>query len=148
MGGIYSPTKISARWQQERAVLPVRSTARSTGPTVIFMTVVPPVDRPVNRAWNQRATALWPVDRPVDRSWIQRAEPSVGRPGPFSDSRTLCRSTDPVDRGHFQRAELSGGRPTRSTGPPAQAGVHTCARRSTASTSPVDRQTASPANLG
>ena len=60
------------------------------------------VEPPVDRAWNQRATALWPVNRPVDRNWIQRAELSAGRPasrpGPFPESRALWTVDCPVDR--------------------------------------------------
>ena len=56
---------------------------------------------------------------PVDRDWIQRAELSAGRP---------TRSTEAISR---QQSSLDG-RPSRSTSPPAQAGVHACARRSTA----------------
>ena len=118
--GIYPQMK-SARWQQEGAVLPFRSTARSTGPMVRFLTVVPPVDRP-------------------------------GWPRLDTESRALCRSTGAISR---EQSSLDG-RPARSTGPPAQADVHACARRSTApidrllprSTVPVDRQTASTVFLG
>ena len=114
MGYLYPHFKF-ARWQQTRAILPFRSTDR---PTVKFFTVAPhgrSAGRPgLDPESNGSLTGRPPVDR-AD-----------------TESRALCRSTDPVDRGHFQRAELSG----RSTGPPAQAGVHTCARRSTES---VDR---------
>ena len=63
-------------------------------PTVIFMTVVPPVDW----AWKQRVTALCPVDHPIDRNWLQRAELSAGRPGPFPESITLWMVDRLVDR--------------------------------------------------
>ena len=120
-----------ARWQQERTILPFQSTARSTGPTVIFMTVVPPVDRPVDRDWIQRATALYRSTGTGYREQQLSVGRPAGRPGPFPESRALWPVDRPVDRGQIQRAKLSG----RSTGPvdrpSSQMVVHVCAHRST-----------------
>jgi len=66
--GIYSPKQICPLAVRKGHFCP-----SGNQPTVIFVTVVPPVDSPVDWAWNQRATALWPIDWAVDRSWIQRA---------------------------------------------------------------------------
>ena len=65
----------------QRALLSVfgRSTARSTGQRSIFDRLLLPVDRPVDRLLNQRATALWPVDRSVDWSKPESGLLSVGR---------------------------------------------------------------------
>ena len=90
-------------------------------PTVIFMTVVPPVDRPINQAQNQRADSL-PVDRPVDRGHFQRAELS-GRTGPPAHGCVLSGRTGPPAHGCMHvcgRLDRSTnfclGRPVRSTG--------------------------------
>jgi len=65
--GIYIASQKSAYWHPERAELPFRSTARSTGITVIFMTIVPSVDRPINR---QKPSVDRPVDRPPPESGV------------------------------------------------------------------------------
>ena len=97
--------------------------------------------RSTGRSIGQRSY-FSPLSPPIDRlgrpRLIQRAELSGGRP---------AQSTEAI----FREQSSLDGRPTRSTGPPAQAGVHACARRSTApvdrlllrSTGLVDRQTAS-----
>ena len=69
-------------------------------------------DHPVDRALNQRATALWPVDRSVDRSKPESGLLTVGRPAQWAGcvhvsvhvrstatvDRLLARSTVMVDR--------------------------------------------------
>ena len=96
-----------------------------------------PSGRPAGRPANGHILDRWAFRSTgsVDRDWIQRANLSAGRP---------TRLTGAISR---EQSSLDG-RPTRSTGPPAQAGMHACARRSTApvdrlllrSTGPVDRQ--------
>jgi len=74
------------------------------------------------RSTGQRSHFL-PLSLAVDRSWIQRADSLSGRP---------TRSTGAISR---EQSSLDG-RLSRSTGHQANAGMNTCARRSTA---PVDR---------
>ena len=107
-------------------------------PTVKKVTVEPSGRPPGRPCQVQRAMALWLVDRSVDRVWKQRAELSARSTarstGGFPESRALWRSTDL----------------------PSKAACTFCARRSTGpadrpllrSTDPVDRQPASPANMG
>ena len=80
-----------------------------------------PPKAPIYRA---RKTSRWGSGRPA------------GRPRPWNREQVSL----PVDRpgrpGLSREQKLSGSRPGRSTGPPAKAGVHVCARRSTV---PVDR---------
>ena len=77
--GIYNPPKfcpLAAR--KVRNDLPVdRQVDR---PTVIFMTVVPPVDRPVDRAWIQRVDALCRSTGASFREQSFLAVDRVGRP--------------------------------------------------------------------
>ena len=94
--GIYNPFEnLPVAAEKGQNALPVD---RSTGQRSKIWPLSPAVDR----AQNQRATALWPVDHPVDRGWKQRADSlsgrPPGRPEAFPDSRALWRSTDPVDR--------------------------------------------------
>ena len=84
------PSKNSVRWQpgKVRDDLPVdRPVDR---PTVIFMTVVPSVDCPVDRAWKQRATALfWSTVRLIGTRYREQqlsAGRLASRPGPFPES--------------------------------------------------------------
>ena len=59
-----------------------RSTNRSTGGTIVRnLTVVSPVDWPVDQDLDTKSKSSLPVDRPVDRGQIQRAGLSGGRPG-------------------------------------------------------------------
>ena len=51
--------------------MPFRSTIRSIGPTVIFMTVVPLVDRP---GLDTESSSSLLVDWPIDRGHFPRAE--------------------------------------------------------------------------
>ena len=75
-----------------------------------FLTVVPAVDRPVDRGLDTERSSSLPVERPVDRGHFQRAELSGSRPGwstgpPSKQAVHVCarRSTDlwhgrPCDR--------------------------------------------------
>ena len=93
----------TSRWQQIRPVLTFRSTGRSTGQQSNFDRLLLPVDRPVDRALNQRAMALWPVDRPIDRSnprvgCFQSVDRSVDRLNGQASVHCARRSTGRVDR--------------------------------------------------
>ena len=97
--GIYTLSKICPLAAGKvRNVLPVDRPVDL--PTVIFMNVEPPVDRPVDWDWIQRAAALC---RSTDR-----------RPGPFSESRALWTIDRPVDRptSPWLRADFGFGRPS------------------------------------
>ena len=86
-----------------------------------------------------------------------------GRPGRSTDVHRMCtqpcwggRSTGSVDQGHFQRAEALWRSTVLVDRPISLAACTFCARRSTEpidcpllrSIGPVDRQSASPANIG
>ena len=71
--GIHNPLQKLAIGNLGKPELPFRSIARSTGATVIFLTIVPLVDRPVDRAKPS-------IDCPVDRLTPESGVLSVGRP--------------------------------------------------------------------
>ena len=67
----------TSRWGQLSRNSYCRLTDR---PTVRFLTIVPSVNRPVDRGLDIESRSSLPVDRPVNRGQIQRAELSGGRP--------------------------------------------------------------------
>ena len=71
--GIYNPFSKTSRWQSEKARFALPVNRPVDRPTVIFLTVVPPVDPPVDRA---KPSVDRPVDRPAPESWVLL----VGRP--------------------------------------------------------------------
>ena len=125
---VFIPSKNSARWQPGK----VRNDLLVNRPTVIFMTVVPPVDRPIDLAWKQRAMALCRSTARSTRTGYREQQLSAGRPGPFPYSRALWTVDRQVDRStsSWLRARLC--KSVDRTGRPTSATVDR----------PVDRQTA------
>ena len=104
-----------------------------------------PSGRPAGRPANDQIFDRWAYRSPAQSTGPESREQRLsGRStarsiGAGRKSRTLCRSTS-RSSGAFSREQSSlDGRPARSTGPPAQAGVHACARRSTGPSAMVDR---------
>ena len=114
------------RWRptQQESLLLVDS--QVDRPTVRFPTVVPPVDRPVDRGLDTESRALCrstAAGRPANGQISDRC--ATGRPGGRPRPGYREQSSLPVDR------------PVdRATGPPAKWPVHVCAHRLTR---PVDR---------
>ena len=96
--GIYNPLQKLAVGNLEKPEFPFQSTARSTGATVIFLTVVPSVDRPVDGAQ--------PVGRPPGlpappEIWVVTVGRPPGRQALYAGHVHIScahRSTGPVDR--------------------------------------------------
>ena len=97
MGGYLYPIWNLPVGSRKRARIPIRSTGQRSKNRPLS----PPVDRPVDRAQNQRATPLWPVDRPVDRAnprvgWLQSVDRTVDRPSQLGLCARLVHIGRPV----------------------------------------------------
>ena len=90
----------TSRWQQIRPVLTFRSTGRSTSQWSNFDRLLLPVDRPVDRALNQRATALGRStarSTRATREWVASSRSTARSTGSMGWLRArIC--ARPVDR--------------------------------------------------
>ena len=66
-------------------------------PTVIFMTIVPLVDRPVDRDWNREQRLCRTTGTGYREQQLSTDRPA-GWPGPFPESRALWTVDHPVER--------------------------------------------------